>query len=424
MADTSTQSVDPTVAKYVRERGDLLAKIESIKSLAAERNRDPDDDELDMIRTAQARVRQLDKMIETLAEDVEMSEELRNKLMRTSPHAIPTEPKYRTAGEMLWDCVHANWGQSHDRNDREAHDRWDMVMKRAAQHMGTTAAATTPTAGGFGGLYISPIVGPVLDISPRMQPFLSAISQPAPQAVSFLRPRIVDPNFATGAGLQALQKAELTSVKFDVATDTLTLSTYGGYLNVSQQLLSLAPGAWDIILTQLQRRVAWQAEAAAVTALYGGTVNKITLASGAAVSAVWTSLVQAARLVAETTLEPATWMAYGPKGWERLANLTDTTGRPLFPQFGPVNAFGQARLDGQDIDLSGLRPIYTTGITTADIWIGNSYGLEAYVYNFPVLESIEPSVFGRQVAVAQALATYKPDDNISATVYGAVQVGP
>jgi HK97 family phage major capsid protein len=421
VSDTTT--VDPTVAKHVAERGDLLTKIEFIKQQAAERGKDLDDDDLDIINTAQTRVKRLDKIIDTLAVDLEMSEEMHAKLSRTAPHVVKPEPMYRTAGEMMWDCVHATFGQPHDRDDREAKDRWERTMKRAAQHMGTTAAATTPTAGGFGGLYVANVVGPVLDVSPRLQPFLDYISQPAPNAISFLRPRISDPNFATGAGLQALQKAELTSVKFDVAVDTLTLSTYGGYLNVSQQLLSLAPGAWDIILTQLQRRVAWQAEAAAVTALYGGTVNKITLASGAAVSAVWGSLVQAARLVAQTTLMPAEWILYGPLGWERLAALTDSTGRPLFPALGPTNAFGQTRMD-MDLDMSGLRPIYSTGVTTADIWIGNSYGLEVYRYNFPVLESPEPSVFGRQVAVAQAIATYKPDDQLGATVYGAVQVGP
>jgi HK97 family phage major capsid protein len=422
VSDTTT--IDPTVSKHVAERGDLLTKIEFIKAQAAERGKDLDDDDLDIIKTAQVRVKRLDNIIETLAVDLEMSEEMRNRLSRTAPHVVPQEPKYRTAGEIMWDCVHANFGQQHDREDREAKGRWERVMTRAAQHMGTTAAATTPTAGGFGGLYVAPVVGPVLDISPRMQPFLDYISQPAPNSITFSRPRISDPDFATGAGLQALQKAELASKKFDVAVDNLTLATYGGYLNVSQQLLSLAPGAWDIILTQLQRRVAWQAEAAAVTALYGGTVNKITLASGAAVSAVWGSLVQAARLVAQTTLEPATWMLYGPLGWERLASLTDTTGRPLFPALGPTNAFGQARLGDTDIDMSGIRSIYSTGVTTSDIWIGNSYGLEVYRYNFPVLESPEPSVFGRQVAVAQAIATYKPDDQLGATIYGAVQVGP
>lgn len=424
-ADTDT--INPVVADYVHERGELLRKIEFITAQAKERqgDKDPNEDDIASIKKCQARVSRLDGLIEVLGTDMEMSDAVKERLRRTAPGVVPTEPKYRSAGEMLWDCIHSEYGTPHDRDDRDAHQRWDMVMNRAAQHMGTTAGATTPTAGGFGGLYVAPVVGPILDISPRAQPFLSYISRPAPTSISFLRPRISDPNFKTGAGKQALQKAELTSVKFDVATDTLTLDTYGGYLNVSQQLLSLAPGALDIILTQMQRRVAWQAEFASVTALYGGTVQKLTLASGAAVSAVWATLVQAARMVAETTLSPAEWIMFGPLGWERLANLVDTTGRPLFPWLGPVNPFGQANLsDLGDVSLSGLRPIYTVGLTTADIWIGNSYGLEAYVYPFPVLESIEPSVFGRQIAVAQAVATYKPDDALGATIYGAVQVGP
>jgi hypothetical protein len=327
---------------------------------------------------------------------------------------------------MLWDCIHANYGTAHDHEDQQATRRWDTVMKRAAEHMGTKAAATTPTAGDVGGLFVAPIVGPVIDLSPKGQPFLSAIGKrPAPNALNFSRPRIVDPNLKTGgAAVQTLEKAELVSKKFDVKVDTLTLSTVGGYLNVSQQLMSLQPSGWDIIVSQLQRRVAYQGEVTALTQL-ALTTAKVTLAGGATAAVTLKALFDAAALVYTNTGELPTWIVYGPAGWGMLGSLADTTGRPLFPYLGAQNAIGTASLDNFGLGPLGLTSVLTPGIADTKIYLGNSSALEAYSYPFPVLESVEPSVMGRQVAVAEALAFYRPVTNETGPVSnGAVLVGP
>ncbi len=56
---------------------------------------------------------------------------------------------------------------------------------------------------------------------------------------------------------------------------------------------------------------------------------------------------------------------------------------------------------------------------------------EAYVYSFPILEAVEPALLGRQVAVAEAMAFYRPTtkeagpaDVPPAEANGAVRVGP
>lgn len=412
-----TTTVNPVVAGYVTEREDLVRKIEIVSMTAKERGKDPTDDDLEIISNAQARVRKLDGFIEVLGQDTSMSEDVQSMLRKVGSDLVPQVPKYRTAGEAMYDFVHATFGSANDRDDRDAKARWDLVMKRAAQHMGTEASLTTPVAGGFGGLNVSPVVGPIVSVLPQGQPFLTGIGKAqAPSSLSFLRPRISDPNFDTGASAQGLQKAELVSQKFDVVTDTLTMNTVGGYLNASVQLLSLHASAWDIIVNQLRARVARAGELMALANLAQST-GAVTLATGADSATTWLALVQAARMVAVSTQMPATWIAYGPLGWERLAKVVDTTGRPLFPFLGPVNAFGQADLGDQELNVSGLRPLYSPGLAGTSLWIGNSLTFEAYSYPFPVLESVEPSVFGRQIAVAEALAFYRPIAN------GAVKVG-
>jgi hypothetical protein len=256
------------------------------------------------------------------------------------------------------------------------------------------------------------------------QPFLNAIGKrPAPNSINFNRPRLVDPNFTTGAAVQELQKDELASKKFDVKTSPVELVTYGGYLNVSQQLLSLHPEALNIIIDQLQRRVAWQGEAAAIAELAESS-NEVTLATGADSDAVVAALYDAAVAVWTATGELPTWIAFGPLGWARLGKVMDDAGRPLFPFLNPSNAIGNGGIDSSGSTVPGLQNILTPGITNADIWVGNSLALEAYAYQFPVLEAVEPSVFGRQVAVAEALAFFRPITTEPTTGNGAVRVGP
>ena len=215
-----------------------------------------------------------------------------------------------------------------------------------------------------------------------------------------------------------------------MAIDNLNLTTVGGYLNVSQQLMSLHPTAWNIIVGQLQRRTAYAGEAAAIAELSLSGAH-VPLAAGAGAKATIEALFEAAALVYTNTGELPTWIAYGPLGWQQLGSLTDLAERPLFPFLGAANALGTSSLGDFNLGPLGLQQIVTPGITTSDIWVGNSLGLEAYSYPFPILEAIEPSLLGRQVAVAEAYAFYRPTTTEAgaggtppAAGNGAVRVGP
>lgn len=418
------------VEQYVYERDQLLNTIQVLKNTTLDRGGDPSDADLEVMTKAYARIDELDRFIKVVGEDRQMDEETRLKLLNPTPQA-PGGIKYRSGGEMVWDCLHANFGQNSNHDDQEAKRRWELVMKRAAQHMGTSAADTTPVAGDLGGLYVVPVVGPVISLYPAGQPFLSAIGRrPSPSSMTFTRPRIVDPDFQGGVGPQALQKGELTSKKFDVKVDSVGLETVGGYLNVSQQLMGLQAGAWDIIVSQMQQRLAWAGEAAAI-AEADKTTASVSLPAGSDSAAVLAALFDAAALVYENTYALPTWIAYGPKGWKMLGSLVDAAGRPLFPFLGAANAMGTADLGSFSLGPLGLQQVVTPGITDETIYVGNSFGMEAYVYSFPILEAVEPSVLGRQVAVAEALAFYRPTtkeagpaDTPPAEQAGIVKIGP
>jgi hypothetical protein len=299
--------------------------------------------------------------------------------------------------------------------------------------MGTKAEVTVATAGGFGGLILNPVVGPVIDTSWGGTPFLDLIGPlPAPGPLNFMRPRIVDPNLNDGAGPQtgSKEKAELPSKKFDVLADPVQLSTVGSYLNLSLQAEALVAGSLDLVVTQLNRRTARAAENA-VVAEAAKTTAQVTLAAGADAATTLAAIYEAAALVFTTTNELPTWLAMGPNGWAQLGSLVDLAGRPIFPSIGAINAPGTSVASGFGGTVAGLRTTVTPGITDTTMYMGNGVGMEAYIYRFPVLSQVEPSILGRQIAVAIALGLYSattteagPGGTPAALKAGIVKIAP
>src|SRR5215510_6208748 len=190
---------DALLDLLVKERDQKLGLINMLSNTAAEQGRDLNADDQEAIKVAKERMSAIDKQLVLIGDQLDMDVDTRERIAKLHPSSQNTvTPNYRSAGELLWDCIHGTMGSVHSVEDQEAAKRWGTVMKRAAQHMGTDAAKTTPVAGGLGGLYVMPVVGPVIDIFPAGRPFITGVgTRPAPNALTFVRPRIVDPDFKT-----------------------------------------------------------------------------------------------------------------------------------------------------------------------------------------------------------------------------------
>jgi len=394
-------------------QGDLIKKrshIEMLADRAAEENRDLTEDEMSTIDALNKDVASYKRQLDLLLEDTSISDETANKLRSLGSGLVTGEFRYRSAGELLWDCLH--------QNDLDARKRYQRALKRAAEHMGTDAAVTTPVAGDLGGLVVRPVVGPVSDPYPRGMPFANAIGMrdiPASDGFGFSRPHIVDPGFITGVGTQALQKAELASKAFSVEVDNVPLTTTGGYLNISQQLQSFQPTSLDIIIGQLRRRLENSIDLAMVTEMQLST-GYVALVAGATAAQLIAGIYQAAGAYYAVTYQLPDWIAMGPQGWVRLGSTTDLAGRPLFPTLGAANAPGTARADSFSVTVAGLTPVVTPSITDDSFYVGGGDGLEGYLYRYPVLGAVEPSVLGRQVALAASIAGFRPTPFANATI--------
>ena len=376
--------------------------IEGLADRAADEGRDLSEDEMTTIAASTEEIAGLKRQLDLLVTDTEISEETQGRLRSLGTAVVGGDFRYRSGGDLLWDCLH--------QGDNEARARYSRVMRRAAEHMGTSAENTTPVAGDLGGLVVRPVVGPVSDPNPRGMPFASAIGLrdiPSSDGFGFSRPHIVDPNFQTGVGVQALEKAELASKAFTVEVTNVPLVTMGGYLNVSQQLQSFQPSSLQIILDQLRRRLENAIDVSLVNEMMAST-GFIPLPATATAAEVIQAIYDAAAAYYTITLQLPSWLAMGPLGWARLGGLTDLAGRPLFPTLGAVNAPGTSSATSFSTTVAGLTPIVTAAITDEAMYVGGEDGLEGYLYRYPVLEAVEPSVLGRQVAVAASTAGYRP----------------
>lgn len=389
-------AVDSMVRRLLDERDQKMALIDQYVSVADEAGRDLLDNESQTIADAQERVRSLNSQVDRLTQDLELNETSRNRIRTLDPEIIGKDFSYRSAGEMVWDIIHKS-------QDADATLRLNKFMKRAAEHMGLNKAATVAVAGGFNGLVVVPTLGPVLDPSPQGRPLFTALgARPAP-ALNFNRPRLVDPNVATGVGVVAQEKAEMPSKAWDILNEPVTCSRVGGYINVSEVLVEMLAGSLDMIVTQMNHRVEQYSENAVVTEL-----AKTTAIVAVATDDVVKALGSAATNVIKATGRPPTWVAMGPAGWGALIGKSDLAGRPLFPAIGPVNALGTGDAGTYIGSLMGLAAAVTPAISDKTLYVGNSFGLEVYERPLPLMQAFEPALYGRQVAVATYVGFYAP----------------
>ena len=392
--------VDALIKGHVDERDGKVTVIETIAETAAAEGRDLYETELETIANARSRIAALDKQIEAVSGQLEMADTIRTRIRTLDPSVMNRDWSYRTAGDYLFDAFRTG-------TDTECRERFQRFHKRAAEHMGLDKANTIPVAGGFNGLVVNPVIGTVLDPSPQGRPLFSALGVQPITSMTFLRPRIVDPNMATGVGPQGQEKSELPSKAWDIVSDPITAEVIGGYINVSVLLTEMLAGSLDMVVRHMNRRLE-QASETAVVAEMDKTTAEIALAAAGDAAAINKAIGDAAALVVANTGRLPTWIAMGPTAWGRLVGTSDAAGRPLLTNIGPANAPGTASGNEYITSVRGIPAVVTHAITNAYMYVGNNFGLEVYEKPMPVLQAVEPSVFGRQISVQTALAFYRP----------------
>lgn len=393
-------AVDSMVKRLLDERDQKLALIDQIAGVADEEGRDLLESENQTIGNAQERVRSLNNQVDRLTQDLELATGAKDRIRAIDPNIVASDFTYRSAGDFLFDMIHRG-------EDPDSMLRMNKFMKRAAEHMGFDKAATVAVAGGFNGLVVAPVLGPVLDPSPTGRPLFSLLGARQLTALTFNRPRLIDPNFATGVGVVAQEKAEMPSKAWDIVSEVVTTRRVGGYINVSEVLVEMLSGSLDMVVSHMNRRIEGYSETAVVVEL-DKTGAIVPLADTATSTEITEAVGLAAAMVVENTGNLPTWIAMGPTAWGALIGVSDLAGRPLMPNVGPVNAYGQGGADAYFGSAFGLRSAVSPAITDKAIYVGNGFGLEVYERPMPLMQAFEPSLYGRQIAVATFLGFYAP----------------
>jgi hypothetical protein len=263
------------------------------------------------------------------------------------------------------------------------------------------------------GILPLPIVQPTYNNFIGRRPVIDAIGAKAmPQGGKvFIRPEVTT---HTSIGNQANENSALTAGQFVVTDRQVTKGTYGGYVTLSEQSIDWStPEVISLVLDDMARIYANATDNVAADDLKtGATVTQNFAAASAADPSYWTSWVSTA---AQTILSSSngnlpTHLFVSPDWWGTLMSLSDTADRPLFPQVGPMNAFGDLGPTQYEGMAFGLRVVPDRNFAADTVIIGDASGYELFEQAKGAISIDVPSTMSRTLAFRGYFATLMMDE--------------
>lgn len=394
---------DEYIQRLDRELEQKESLVRGIYQRANAAGRDLNDEEGEMVVEARGRMEKIQSELDQAQEVNRIAYETRSKgravdqaiaIMKGKPDASQIE--YRSVGAYMLDMWNSAQGS------RDATDRLE-VYGRAADHQRT---------GDSIGVIPDPIVGPVIDFIDAARPLVSSIGTMPLNNATFYRP-IVTQHTAVAlqgaAGGPADEKSELVSQKMKIERKVVNAKTLGGYVNVSRQAIDFSsPSALDLVVNGLGQQYSIETEA-----LVAGTLG------GVATPAIGYGATPTADTVASAVWQAAGAAYNAVKGMGRLmiAIAPDVLGT-FGPLFAPVNprdsqspGFEAGRFaQGQMGTISGIPVVMSAGLVPGEAFLFSTAAIECFEQRVGMLQVVEPSVFGLQVAYAGYFSTLVTED--------------
>jgi HK97 family phage major capsid protein len=381
------RSTDQMLARYMGEIEERQQFIDGLVEAAQNEKRDLNEQEMELLTRARDRISSCSEQMKPLEEARRISGDSEERIASLARFmsASPDEPakiEYRSAGAYVLDMWKAGLGAE------EAIRRLDLYNRTAAHQ---TSADST-------GLLPAPILGPVVSFVDAARPLVNALGPRQLPSGTFSRPKVTQ---HTAVLEQSAEKAELTSQKMIIGKVNATASTWGGYVNVSRQIIDWSsPQIMDIIIQDLAAQYAIMTENDATdTFLAGATAASVNLATGTntadqiaaafwgAVGQVYTGTKGAGRVIAAAP--------------PQMLGLIG----PLFAPVNPVDSQSQGFQavnygQGPAGSISGVPVYITAGLADNKILVLSTAAAEVYEDRIGALQVVEPSVLGVQVAYA------------------------
>lgn len=221
---------------------------------------------------------------------------------------------------------------------------------------------------------------PVYNALRGIRPVIDAIGTKAmPQAGKiFIRPKVVT---HTTIGASNGENVALDQGTFVIDDLQVTKGVYGGYVKVSEESIDWSqPEVIGLLLDDMAREYARQTDNVAADNLVTGSTNEtnFTVAdiTDPAEWARWMYTAAEQILVANQYLP--THLFLSANMWRAMAQLVDTADRPLFPQYGPQNAFGNMTPTGSAREAFGFSVVVDANFANDTIIVGVPDGFEIF----------------------------------------------
>ena len=231
------------------------------------------------------------------------------------------------------------------------------------------------------GILPEPILGPVYNNFRGLRPVVDAIGARAmPGGGKVFRRPVVTTH--TTIGVSNGENQPLDQGTFVVSNENVTKAVYGGYVKLSEEDMDWTePEVLGLLLDDMARIYANQTDDVAADALTTGT--------NLSVSATWADRFKPEEWVkyiydaAQAILSGSngnlpTHLFVAPNMWATLGQLSDDAGRPLFPQVGPMNAFGNVNPGTTGANAFGLTVVVDRNFTASRVIVGDPSGFEIY----------------------------------------------
>ena len=254
------------------------------------------------------------------------------------------------------------------------------------------------------------IVAPVYNNFQGMRPVVDAVgvrSMPAAGS-TFIRPKVTTHN---SMGVQAADLATLTASTMTVSSETVTKGTYGGYVSISEQLLDWSePSMLTVLLDDMARIYANTTDNVAADALVAGATTTGAFGDPTA-PADWLAWIGASSttiLTASNGNNPNTLFVSADVFGDLIA-LSDTAGRPLFPNLNAQNAMGAVAVTSDVGTAFGCRVVRDRNFASSTLILGDASGFEIFESQKGAISVDVPSTLSRTIAFRGYFATLMID---------------
>lgn len=273
-------------------------------------------------------------------------------------------------------------------------DQWRAMSE--AIRAGAPDITTTDTPG----VLPTPIVAPVYNNFIGRRPVIDAVgvrAMPAGGKV-FIRPEVTT-HTSIGASISEQSPTAGTMVVYN---NQVTKQIFGGYVNISEADIDWTdPAILSVVLDDMGRIYANATDNyAADTLASGATVTSNFTATSASDPAYWAAWVaaSAATILSSSNGNLPTHMFVAPGIWQDLLGLSDTADRPLFPQVGPMNAYGNLAPGQYNGNAFGLQVVVDRNFASQTLIIGDASGYELFEQQKGAISIDSPSTLSRTIA--------------------------